>query len=149
MVDDRFQLAVVFPKEHRYKQRIIKYIAISSHVDKALCPVSAYQTYLARLPQPLSPVPHQKDPSHSSVIPLIRYLKDTSKATGSVRIDVFHNEKYLFSCFQKGLYFQASSPVFEPWAHHKRRLQACQLPISWYKEIGPPPRFSSGTQHIK
>ncbi|KAF9996360.1 hypothetical protein BGZ80_007264, partial [Entomortierella chlamydospora] len=91
MVNGRLQLAVVFPKEKRDKQRIIKYVTISPHVDKALCPISAYQAYVARLPQPLVPVPHQKDPSHS-IVPLIRYLHDASKATGAVRIGVLHNE---------------------------------------------------------
>ncbi|KAF9992548.1 hypothetical protein BGZ80_008509, partial [Entomortierella chlamydospora] len=77
--------------EHFRSLPIIKYVTISPHVDKTLCPISAYQTYVARLPQPLVPVPHQKGSCHS-IVPLIRYFRDASKATGAVRIRVFHNE---------------------------------------------------------
>ncbi|KAF9079221.1 hypothetical protein BGX23_004638, partial [Mortierella sp. AD031] len=38
VVSDRLQLAVVFPKEKRGKQRIIKYVHLSKHVDLAICP---------------------------------------------------------------------------------------------------------------
>ncbi|KAG0273385.1 hypothetical protein BGZ96_004875 [Linnemannia gamsii] len=48
VIGDKLQLAVVFPKEKRGKQRIIKYVHLSRHTDLAICPVHAYTTYRSR-----------------------------------------------------------------------------------------------------
>ncbi|KAF9367836.1 hypothetical protein BGX21_007036, partial [Mortierella sp. AD011] len=63
VVRDKLQLTVVFPKEKRNGQRIIKHITIGGHPDSALCPMMAYTAYLARLDKVDIRVPHPKDPT--------------------------------------------------------------------------------------
>ncbi|KAF9079230.1 hypothetical protein BGX23_004633, partial [Mortierella sp. AD031] len=45
---DKLELAVVFPKEHRGGQMIIKTVVIKSHPVESLCPVKAYVEYRHR-----------------------------------------------------------------------------------------------------
>ena len=47
---DKVILKVVSPKEKRLGQRIQKEIIIRQHDDPLLCPVTASQSYLSRLP---------------------------------------------------------------------------------------------------
>ncbi|KAF9340385.1 hypothetical protein BGX26_009012 [Mortierella sp. AD094] len=85
MVRDKLQLAVIFPKEKRNGQRIIKYITIGGHPDTSLCPVRAYTAYLARLTEVAIRVPHPKDPVREYT-PLIRFTKDHSKPATATTI---------------------------------------------------------------
>ncbi|KAF8945137.1 hypothetical protein BGZ46_006103, partial [Entomortierella lignicola] len=85
MIRDKLQLAVIFPKEKRNGQRIIKHITIGGHPDPALCPVKAYTAYLARLDEVDIRVPHPKDPTREYT-PLIRFTKDHSKPATSTTI---------------------------------------------------------------
>ncbi|KAG0198090.1 hypothetical protein BGX33_012593, partial [Mortierella sp. NVP41] len=90
VVGDRLQLAVVFPKEKRGKQRIIKYVHLSKHVDLAICPVQAFTAYRAHTMSMDVPVPHPKDDKHSTV-PLLRNSKKPSEPIGFTTISVYMN----------------------------------------------------------
>ncbi|KAF9176512.1 hypothetical protein BGZ51_000496 [Haplosporangium sp. Z 767] len=88
VIRDQLELAVVFPKEKRGRQRIIKYVHISRHPDPAVCPVRAYLAYRSRTLAMDLPTPHPKDPL-CKITPLIRYLKDQHKPVVSTTISVF------------------------------------------------------------
>ncbi|KAG0195160.1 hypothetical protein BGX28_002116, partial [Mortierella sp. GBA30] len=90
IVRDMLELAVVFPKERRGRQRIIKYVRISRHPDVQICPVHAYTTYRSRTLAMDLPVPHPKDPS-CMITPLVRQAKDLSKVVVSTTISVYMN----------------------------------------------------------
>ncbi|KAF9539339.1 hypothetical protein EC957_005529 [Mortierella hygrophila] len=72
--EDLCKLPIVFPKETRDGQRIIKYTTIKSHEDPLLCPVRTITEYLRRLEGHEIMVPHHKD---ESVLhrPLIRDVR--------------------------------------------------------------------------
>jgi len=74
----KLELVVVFPKERSGGQRVIKHVTISPHPDPKLCPVEAYTSYLARLPDPLMRYPHPKDPDRD-MAPLIRFINNLSQ----------------------------------------------------------------------
>jgi hypothetical protein len=90
VVGDKLQLAVVFPKEKRGKQRIIKYVHLSRHTDLAICPVHAYSVYRTRTTSMDAPVPHPKDETHY-IVPLLRHSKRPSEPLVSTTISVYMN----------------------------------------------------------
>ncbi|KAG0246215.1 hypothetical protein BG011_002522, partial [Mortierella polycephala] len=88
VIRDRLELAVVFPKEKRGRQRIIKYVHISRHPGPTVCPVQACLAYRSRTFAMDLPTPHPKDPL-CKITPLIRYLKDQHKPVVATTISVF------------------------------------------------------------
>jgi hypothetical protein len=90
VIGDKLQLAVVFPKEKRGKQRIIKYVHLSRHTDLAICPVHAYTTYRSRTMAMDVPVPYPKDNTHS-IVPLFRHSKRPTEPVVSTTISVYMN----------------------------------------------------------
>ncbi len=90
IVRDMLELAVVFPKERRGRQRIIKYVRISRHPDVHICPVQAYSAYRTRTLATDIPLPHPKDPA-VRITPLIRHSKDLTKPLLSTTISVYMN----------------------------------------------------------
>ncbi|KAF8910308.1 hypothetical protein BGZ58_005913 [Dissophora ornata] len=90
LVRDKLELEVVFPKERRGRQRIIKYIRISRHPDPQVWPVQTHTTYRTRTLAMDIPTPHPKDPS-CLITRLIRHSKDLSKAVLSTTISVYMN----------------------------------------------------------
>ncbi|KAG0009524.1 hypothetical protein BGZ81_003336 [Podila clonocystis] len=90
IVNDKLQLAVIFPKEKRGKQRIIKYVHLSRHQDLAICPVHAYTAYRSRTEPMDVAVPHPKDKTYS-IVPLLRHSKRPSEPLVSTTISVYMN----------------------------------------------------------
>jgi len=90
IVGDKLQLAVVFPKEKRGRQRIVKYVHLSRHKDLAICPVQAYTDYRSRTKTADVPVPHPKDKTHS-IVPLLRNSKKPTEPVVSTTISVYMN----------------------------------------------------------
>ncbi|KAF9931422.1 hypothetical protein FBU30_010259 [Linnemannia zychae] len=85
IVKENLELEVLFPKEMRQGQKIIKPVVIQPHPDEALCPVRAFIEYRNRTQAGDQEILHPKDPK-KLYIPLIRYVKDKSAATGTDRI---------------------------------------------------------------
>ena len=69
------RLAVVFPKELRGSQRIIKHITIKPHPDPALCPVQVLLAYVQRIVRPWATHSHPKDKTYK-IVPLVRQAED-------------------------------------------------------------------------
>lgn len=90
ILKDKLQLAVVFPKERRGKQRIIKYVHLSKHNDPAVCVVEAYHAYRARTLAMDLPIAHPKDPNYT-IVPLIRNSTALVKPVTSTTISVYMN----------------------------------------------------------
>ncbi|KAG0301231.1 hypothetical protein BGZ99_003528 [Dissophora globulifera] len=90
IIRDKLELAVVFPKERRGRQRIIKYVRISRHPDAQICPVQAYNAYRARTLATDIPTSHPKDPN-CMITSLIRHSKHPAKAVLSTTISVYMN----------------------------------------------------------
>ncbi|KAG0195679.1 hypothetical protein BGX33_002827, partial [Mortierella sp. NVP41] len=90
VIGDKLQLAIVFPKEKRGKQRIIKYVHLSRHTDLAICPVHAYTVYRSRTTSMDVPIPHPKDKTHS-IVPLLRNSKKPSEPVVATTISVYMN----------------------------------------------------------
>jgi len=80
-------LTVLFPKELRGGESIIKPVVVSSHPVEALCPVKAYAEYRRRTEadDDRARKAHPKIKTERYT-PLIRYLKDFSKSLGHERI---------------------------------------------------------------
>lgn len=91
ITNGRLSLAVVYPKELRGSQRIIKYISISPHPVANLCPVKAYEAYVQRIHDHPIRVAHHKDRDRI-IMPLLRYVKDPTKPLTSVRIGVLQKQ---------------------------------------------------------
>ncbi|KAI8596982.1 hypothetical protein EDD21DRAFT_311470 [Dissophora ornata] len=90
VVSNKLQLAVVFPKEKRGRQRIIKYVHLSPHDDTAICPVKAYEVYRTRTTSMDIPVAHTKDPERK-ITPLLRHSKNLERPLRSSTISVYMN----------------------------------------------------------
>jgi hypothetical protein len=76
---------IVFPKERRGGQRIIKSIRISQHVIPAFCPVRAFNAYRIRTCPFDKRMPHPKD-DNETFLPLIRNCGDLSLPITTERI---------------------------------------------------------------
>lgn len=90
VIGDKLQLAVVFPKEKRGRQRIIKYVHLSKHSDQAVCPVHAFTIYRARTMAADVPIPHPKD-DKQFITPLFRHSNNPAKPLCSTTISVYMN----------------------------------------------------------
>ena len=90
VIGGKLQLAVVFPKEKRGKQRIIKYVHLSRHTDLVICPVHTYTIYPSRTTSMDVPVLHPKDNTHS-IVPLLRNSNKPSEAVVATTISVYMN----------------------------------------------------------
>jgi hypothetical protein len=91
VANGRLSLAVVYPKELRGSQRIIKYITISPHFITNLCPVKTYEAYVERIQDHPIRIAHHKD-SKRIIMPLLHYIKDPTKALTSARIGVLQKQ---------------------------------------------------------
>ncbi|OAQ23023.1 hypothetical protein K457DRAFT_83937, partial [Linnemannia elongata AG-77] len=85
VIKGNLELMVLFPKETRQGQKIIKPVVIYPHPDEALCPVKAFIEYRNRTQAGDRVIAHPKDPSRLYT-PLIRYVRDKTAATGTDRI---------------------------------------------------------------
>ncbi|KAF9079738.1 hypothetical protein BGX27_006030, partial [Mortierella sp. AM989] len=90
--DTGILLTIVFPKERRDGQRIIKKIPVRRHpTDKRLCPVEAYLEYTDRIKNNHMQSGHHKDASYK-ITPLIRFSKDLSRVLRVSSIGVYMSE---------------------------------------------------------
>ncbi|KAF9199720.1 hypothetical protein BGZ49_010128, partial [Haplosporangium sp. Z 27] len=64
--DNGLLLSVIFPKECRDGQRIIKVFSVGRHAnDKRLCPVDAYEEYTRRIADTPLEINNYKDPNYT------------------------------------------------------------------------------------
>ncbi|KAG0287667.1 hypothetical protein BGZ97_007027 [Linnemannia gamsii] len=87
IVDGTLELIVVFPKEKRGGERIIKSVMIKPHPVEALCPVKAYVEYRRRTSDQdrFARMPHPKLATESYT-PLIRQLRRRNLRLGQEAI---------------------------------------------------------------
>ncbi|KAG0043787.1 hypothetical protein BGZ89_006311 [Linnemannia elongata] len=78
IIKGNLEMMVLFPKETRQGQKIIKPVVIYPHPDEALCPVKAFIEYRNRT--------QAGDRPFEALHPLIRYVRDKTAATGTDRI---------------------------------------------------------------
>jgi len=93
VVGDKLELTVVFPKEHRGGQRIIKTIVIKGHLVEAFCPVKAYVEYRRRTSDQ-DRFARTTHPKAETVLftPLIRHVNRANLGLGSERISKYIQE---------------------------------------------------------
>jgi hypothetical protein len=85
---DRIHLTVVAPKEKRFGQRIRRQVTIQAHSDSKLCPVAAFQTYIARHATPPCHGSHPTLP-HVQLNFLTRHVRDNTKPIFAQRISKY------------------------------------------------------------
>lgn len=87
------ELVVVFPKEHRGHQMIIKPIVIKAHPVEAFCPVKTYSEYRART-RDQDRFARRTHPKSETVqyTPLVRHLRRFNLALTSERISKYIQE---------------------------------------------------------
>ncbi|KAF9114270.1 hypothetical protein BGX30_006652 [Mortierella sp. GBA39] len=89
VIGDKLELTVIFPKEHRGGQKIIKTVVIKSHPVEFYCPVKAYVEYRRRISDQ-DRLPGQRIPN--SKPPLIRRVNRANLGLGSERISKYIQE---------------------------------------------------------
>lgn len=83
--DDHLALFIPLPKEKRKGMRIEKVVHIMANSDPTLCPVTAYRSYLSRVADFPSEVPHPKD-DKITISPLVRNTVRRSQPVSSQTI---------------------------------------------------------------
>jgi hypothetical protein len=93
IIRDEIELAVVFPKEHRGGQLIIKTVVIKSHPVELFCPVKAFVEYRRRTSDQdrFARTTHPKVETEPFT-PLIRHVKRANLGLGVERISKYIQE---------------------------------------------------------